>query len=81
LLAWLRQIMPHCLLNLLRRPEFPTDLAPLLSHYRLAIELRHFDRLGLKEIGAVLGCSGEAARKVWSHAQAKLGLFFQTGFS
>jgi RNA polymerase sigma-70 factor, ECF subfamily len=104
LLAWLRQIMLRCVLNLLRQPEFrrsvqtlPFDLAgpaegpaersadaeaaqaltrsleQLPVHYRLAIELRHFDRLSFEEVGHVLGCSAEAARKVWARAQAKLG--------
>ena len=103
-LAWLRQIMLHCIINLLRRPEFrasvvglPADtghpgpgpdrqaadgeaagligraLDRLPTHYRLAVELRHFDGLGFREIGDVLGCTEEAARKVWARAQAKLG--------
>lgn len=104
LLAWLRQIMLHCLMNLLRQREsrtahtgLPANLADrsivpdrqaadaeftgalmraidrLPLHYRLAIELRHFDRLGFEEIGAILGCSSEAARKVWARAQTRLG--------
>jgi RNA polymerase sigma-70 factor (ECF subfamily) len=104
LLAWLRQIMLHSLMNLLRQAEFrapvqalPADLigaaaAPvertaakefatalarslerLPAHYRLAIELRHFERMSFEDIGHVLGCSAEAARKVWARAQAKLG--------
>src|SRR5262245_7799608 len=86
LLAWLRQIMLHCLLNSLRQPEsrsqvraLPSDLpGPGLSpaertaesertralerslhrlpaHYRLAIELRHFNRLSFEDVGHVLG--------------------------
>lgn len=104
LLAWLRQILLHCLANTIRRPEFRTLAGQLLAdpesrgatpdqeaaaiegardvsaalnrlptHYRLAIELRHFERLSFEEIGQVLDCSGEAARKVWARAQAKLG--------
>jgi RNA polymerase sigma-70 factor (ECF subfamily) len=104
LLLWLRRIMLHCLLNLLRTAEFRTPLgalpahlggrsaAPaqqaadlecgralslaldcLPAHYRLVIELRHFDRLPFEEVGALLGCSAEAARKVWARAQARLG--------
>jgi RNA polymerase sigma-70 factor (ECF subfamily) len=104
LLAWLRQIMLHCLINLLRQPQFRRPVHPLPAglagrtaepdrqaadlegaraltaaldrlpaHYRLAIELRHFHRLSFEEVGHVLGCSAEAARKVWARAQAKLG--------
>src|SRR5262245_23223760 len=82
LLAWLRQIMLRCLINLLQQPRFRTDLASLPAglaggsapaadqaanqeashalaeaigrlpaHYRLAIELRHFDRLSFEEVG------------------------------
>src|SRR5262249_55085465 len=109
MLAWLRQIMLNCLLNLLRQPEvrapvgeLPHDLAGphaapppaaadrecccalaaaldrLPAHYRLAVELRHFDRLSFEEIGHVLSCSAEAARKVWARAQARLGEELET---
>src|SRR5262245_31519173 len=104
LLAWLKQIMLHCLLNLLRQPEFrmsvqdlPAQLAGrteapaqqaadrecaraleqalerLPAHYRLAIELHHFNGLTWAEIGNILGCTAEAARKLWARAQVKLG--------
>lgn len=49
-------------------------LGRLPPHYRLAIELRHFSRLTFEEIGETLGCSMEAARKIWGRAHAKLGV-------
>jgi RNA polymerase sigma-70 factor (ECF subfamily) len=104
MLAWLRQIMLHCLFNLLRQPEFratlqdlPHELAGphasppqeaadrecgraldaaldrLPAYYRLAVQLRHFDRLSFKEIGNVLNCTPEAARKLWTRALVRLG--------
>ncbi|HEX3147101.1 MAG TPA: sigma-70 family RNA polymerase sigma factor [Gemmataceae bacterium] len=48
-------------------------IARLPAHYQVAIELRHFDGFSFEEVGRVLGCSAEAARKVWVRAQAKLG--------
>lgn len=52
-------------------------LERLPEHYRAVIECRHFHRMSFDEIGQVMGCSADAARKVWARAQAKLGAEMQ----
>lgn len=43
-------------------------LARLPAHYRQVIALRHQDGRAFEEIGRALGCSTEAARKLWNRA-------------
>jgi RNA polymerase sigma-70 factor (ECF subfamily) len=44
----------------------------LPKHYRQAFGWRHHDQLSWDEIGLKMGCSAEAARKVWSRALHQL---------
>lgn len=43
-------------------------LDDLNEEYRLVIQLRNFEVVGFSEIGARLGCSADAARKLWGRA-------------
>jgi RNA polymerase sigma-70 factor (ECF subfamily) len=43
-------------------------LGRLPEHYRRAIQLRYDDDRSFAEIGEALGCSAEAARKLWARA-------------
>jgi RNA polymerase sigma-70 factor, ECF subfamily len=47
-------------------------MARLPEDYRQVVVLRNWERRSFKEIGAVLGRSGEAARKLWARAIEKL---------
>jgi RNA polymerase sigma-70 factor, ECF subfamily len=47
-------------------------LARLPEHYRQAVTWRHHDQLAWDEIGRRMGCTAEAARKVWSRAMLQL---------
>jgi RNA polymerase sigma-70 factor (ECF subfamily) len=47
-------------------------LARLPEHYRDAVTWRHQEQLPWDEIGRRLGCSAEAARKIWSRAIEQL---------
>jgi RNA polymerase sigma-70 factor (ECF subfamily) len=49
-----------------------TALATLPEHYRTVLNLRYQDRLNFEQIGAALGCSAEAARKLWARAVDRL---------
>lgn len=42
------------------------------EHYRRAVRLRHLEHLSFAEVGRELGCSAEAARKVWLRAIVQL---------
>jgi RNA polymerase sigma-70 factor (ECF subfamily) len=43
-------------------------LARLPDHYRQVLRLRYDDDMPFAAIGAVMGCSAEAARKLWARA-------------
>jgi RNA polymerase sigma-70 factor, ECF subfamily len=43
-------------------------LAELSHDYRQVIRLRSWDRLSFVEIGEQLGCTADAARKLWLRA-------------
>jgi RNA polymerase sigma-70 factor (ECF subfamily) len=47
-------------------------LARLPEHYRQAIHLRYHEQLTFAAIGEALGCSAEAARKLWARAVDQL---------
>jgi RNA polymerase sigma-70 factor, ECF subfamily len=47
-------------------------LAQLPEHYRQAVMWRHHDQLAWDEIGRRMGCTADAARKVWSRAMLQL---------
>jgi RNA polymerase sigma-70 factor, ECF subfamily len=49
-----------------------TALASLPENYRTALKLRYQDGLAFGEIGAILGCSAEAARKLWARGVDRL---------
>jgi len=46
----------------------------LPDHYRLAIQLRHYNGCSFEEVGIAMNLSTEAARKVWVRAIDKLGI-------
>ncbi len=48
-------------------------LRRLPARYARIIRLHHFGGLTFAELGHLLECSSEAARKLWSRAQARLG--------
>ena len=48
------------------------ELARLPEHYRQAVALRHQEHLTWDEIGQRMGCTAEAARKVWTRAIQQL---------
>ena len=47
-------------------------LTRLPDHYRQAVASRHIEQLSWDEIGSRMGCSADAARKVWSRAVQQL---------
>jgi RNA polymerase sigma-70 factor (ECF subfamily) len=47
-------------------------LARLPEHHRQTVVWRHQEQLSFPEIGRLLGCSAEAARKLWSRAVHQL---------
>jgi RNA polymerase sigma-70 factor (ECF subfamily) len=47
-------------------------LAGLPEHYQRVIRLRHEEGLPFAEIGRRMGCSGDAAQKVWARAVKEL---------
>lgn len=47
-------------------------LARLPEHYRQAVAWRHHEQLSWDEIGRRMGCTADAARKVWSRAIQQL---------
>jgi RNA polymerase sigma-70 factor (ECF subfamily) len=47
-------------------------LAQLPDHYRQVLRLRYDRQLSFAEVGAGMGCSAEAARKMWARAVAAL---------
>jgi RNA polymerase sigma-70 factor, ECF subfamily len=47
-------------------------LARLPEHYRQAVAWRHLEQLSWDEIGRRMGCSADAARKVWTRAIQQL---------
>jgi RNA polymerase sigma-70 factor, ECF subfamily len=47
-------------------------LAKLPENYRTTLRLRYQENLTFPQIGAALGCSGEAARKLWARAVDRL---------
>jgi RNA polymerase sigma-70 factor, ECF subfamily len=47
-------------------------LARLPEHYRQAVTWRHHEQLPWDEIGRRMGCTADAARKVWSRAIQQL---------
>jgi RNA polymerase sigma-70 factor (ECF subfamily) len=47
-------------------------LARLPEHYRQAVAWRHQEQLSWDEIGRRMGCTADAARKVWSRAIQQL---------
>jgi RNA polymerase sigma-70 factor (ECF subfamily) len=51
---------------------FTRMLEALPAHYRQVIQLRHFERWEFSAIGPELGCSAEAARKLWTRALRQL---------
>ncbi len=51
---------------------FNLALTRLPEHYRQAIAWRHQEQLGWDEISQRMGCTAEAARKVWSRAVQQL---------
>jgi RNA polymerase sigma-70 factor (ECF subfamily) len=46
----------------------------LPAHYRQVVIMRYQEERSFEEIGAAIGCSAEAARKLWSRAMEKLRL-------
>ena len=52
--------------------------ARLNNEQRKAIQLRTFDRLSFEEVGKQLGCSTEAARKIWTRAIQKIAQEFRS---
>jgi RNA polymerase sigma factor (sigma-70 family) len=46
----------------------------LPDHYRQVVELRFQENRLFEEIGLVMNCSADAARKKWSRAMEKLRL-------
>jgi RNA polymerase sigma-70 factor (ECF subfamily) len=55
-----------------RDQELDQALARLPEHYRRVIELHHQEGRSFAEAGQTLGCSAEAARKLWARAVLKL---------
>jgi RNA polymerase sigma-70 factor (ECF subfamily) len=55
-----------------RDRELEQALARLPEHYRRVIELHHQEGRSFAEAGHALGCSAEAARKLWARAVLKL---------
>ena len=47
-------------------------MAQLPSNYREVIRLRYDGQLTFASIGEMIGCSSEAARKLWARAIARL---------
>jgi RNA polymerase sigma-70 factor (ECF subfamily) len=47
-------------------------LSRLPEHYRQAVASRHIEQLSWDEIGRRMGCTADAARKVWSRAIQQL---------
>jgi RNA polymerase sigma-70 factor (ECF subfamily) len=61
----------HALRNELSQAmERALDRLP--EHYRHAVVWRHQDRLSFEQIGQRMGCSPEAARKLWYRALGQL---------
>ena len=58
------------------RNEWNTDLERALTQlpepYRHAVTWRHIEQLSWHEIGRRMGCTADAARKVWSRAIQQL---------
>src|SRR4051794_15478262 len=52
-------------------------LGQLPEHYRRVIDWHNYDRLPFGEVGRRLGCSAEAARKLWTRAVDRLGQFLE----
>lgn len=55
-----------------RAEALDAAMSQLRPDDRLVLELRHRDHLNFEEIGEKMGRSGEAARKLWGRAVAKL---------
>jgi RNA polymerase sigma-70 factor (ECF subfamily) len=55
-----------------RNAALQAALEQLPEHYRQVIAWRNYDRLAFAQIGQRLGCSEEAARKLWTRAVEKL---------
>jgi len=60
------------LVGLEKKAALELCLARLPEEYRRAIQMRHVDEKSFAEIGAALGKSAEAARKIWFRALARL---------
>jgi RNA polymerase sigma-70 factor (ECF subfamily) len=54
-------------------------LAQLAPRSRQVIQLRSYERLSYQEIGEQLGCTAEAARKIWVRAIDELRLLLGSG--
>src|SRR4051794_19377248 len=56
-----------------RNAALQRALEQLAENYRRVIAWRSYDRLSFGEVGQRLGCSAEAARKLWTRAVDRLG--------